>query len=177
MTIEATSVLHLIAGSTGAGKTTYARALSDRLGALHLSIDQWMSTLFGPDQPVPPDFGWMVARTARCEAQMWSLISQSARLGIPVVADCGFIRREHRERWLQRATNAGVEVSLHHLDVPADVRWRRVDERNKQKGETFSFEVTRAMFDFIEGIWEPPTSHELEAFRPTALSLQNITPK
>jgi predicted kinase len=44
-------VIHLICGSTGAGKTTYATGLRQQLGALHLSIDDWMVTLFAPDKP------------------------------------------------------------------------------------------------------------------------------
>jgi predicted kinase len=164
MTTDTPALLHLVAGATGAGKTTYARVLSDRLGALHLAIDDWMSILFGPDQPATPDLAWMFARTGRCEAQMWRLISQSARLGIPVVADCGFTRREHRARWREQAADAGISVVLHHLDIPAEVRWQRVARRNEEKGASFSFVVTRTMFDFIEGIWEPPESQELEAF-------------
>jgi hypothetical protein len=30
-----------------------------------------------------------------------------------------------------------------------------------QRGETHSFEVTPAMFDVIERMYEPPTQHEL----------------
>lgn len=161
MTTGQPTLLHLVAGSTGAGKTTYAHSISERLGAVHLSIDGWMSTLFGPDQPARPDFEWMLMRTGRCEEQMWQLIAQCVRLGIPVVADCGFTRREHRSRWRDRAATIGAAVALHHLDVPADIRWQRVQQRNRQKGPSFSFEVTRAMFDFIEGLWEPPTADEL----------------
>lgn len=40
-------LIHLVAGSTGAGKTTYARKLCAEIGALHFSIDQWMATLNG----------------------------------------------------------------------------------------------------------------------------------
>ena len=45
--------VHLEVGFTGAGKTTYAFELAAREGALRLSIDEWMITLFGPDQPTP----------------------------------------------------------------------------------------------------------------------------
>jgi len=39
-------LIHLVCGSTGAGKTTYARALSERIGAVRFSIDEWMTALF-----------------------------------------------------------------------------------------------------------------------------------
>ena len=81
----------------------------------------------------------------------------------------GWIRRNHstpRGRWSELAGKAGLSVQLHFIDVPADERWRRVETRNAQKGETYqlSFDVTREMFDFVEGLWEPPTDAEMLAY-------------
>jgi hypothetical protein len=41
-----------------------------------------------------------------------------------------------------------------------------VEARNAQKGETYQlgFDVTREMFDFVEGLWEPPTEAEMLAY-------------
>jgi len=41
-----------------------------------------------------------------------------------------------------------------------------VEARNAQKGETYQlgFDVTREMFDFVEGLWEPPTDAEMLAY-------------
>lgn len=167
MATEQQGWLHLIAGSTGAGKTSFAKELCGTLGAVHLSIDDWMATLYGPDQPESPDFAWMLARTQRCEAVMWPLILQTVRLGVPVVADCGFTRRAHRASWRARAAGDGIATILHHLDVPAAVRWQRVERRNREKTASYRFEVTRPMFDFIEGLWEPPTPEELQPMHPT----------
>src|SRR5689334_16988583 len=44
-------LVHLICGSTGAGKTTYARRLADEIGAVVFSIDEWMAALFWMDAP------------------------------------------------------------------------------------------------------------------------------
>lgn len=41
--------IHFIIGSTGAGKTTYARDLAQSELALPFSIDEWMQGLFAPD--------------------------------------------------------------------------------------------------------------------------------
>src|SRR5947209_2765871 len=40
------ATVHLICGSTGAGKTTYAKALATRTHAVRLSIEDWMAMLF-----------------------------------------------------------------------------------------------------------------------------------
>ena len=56
--------------------------------------------------------------------------------------------------------NAGI--SLHHLDVDASERWRRVQNRNVERGPTFRLGVTRKMFDFVETLWEPPSDAEMQ---------------
>ena len=49
---------------------------------------------------------------------------------------------------------------MHYVDAPYPVRFKRVQERNSQKGDTFSFEVTPAMFEFMEKEFETPTEKE-----------------
>ena len=155
------AVLHLVAGSTGAGKTTYALALAERERALRLSIDEWMTALFEPDQPSPIRFEWMMERVNRCEAQMAALVGQAAALGLPVVVDCGLTRAAHRAKWATVARAAGLPVRLHHLDIDAEERWRRVEARNRERGPTWRLDVSREMFDFVETMWEPPSDAEL----------------
>lgn len=154
-------MMHLVAGSTGAGKTTYSLALAERERALRFSIDEWMVALFEPDQPAEIRFEWMMERVDRCEAQMWALAQQAAAIGVPVVVDCGLTRARHREKWAALAAAAGIAVRLHFLDISAGERWRRVERRNAERGPTFRLEVDRGMFDFVETMWEPPTPDEL----------------
>lgn len=157
------ALVHLIAGSTGAGKTTYAAALAEREGGLRFSIDEWMTTLFAADRPTPIEFAWMMARVERCEAQMQAVAGPAARLGVPVVVDCGLTRAAHRARWAAWAAAERLPVRLHHLDVDAAERWRRVQGRNAERGPTYRLEVTREMFDFVETLWEPPSAEEMAA--------------
>lgn len=153
--------IHLVCGSTGAGKTTFSMRLADETGAIRLSIDEWMTALFGPDQPAQIEFAWMIERVNRCEAVMWSVAADAARRGVASVIDCGFTRAEHRRKFANLAADAGLPVALHWLDVPVEERWRRVARRNAERGETFRLEVTRPMFDFVEGLWEPPAPEEM----------------
>lgn len=155
--------IHLVSGSTGAGKTTFAMKLADEEGAIRLSIDEWMTALFGPDQPAQIQFAWMMERVNRCEAVMSTVAADAARRGVGSVVDCGFTRAEHRRKFADLAAEAGLPVVLHWLDVPADERWRRVERRNTERGETFRLEVTRPMFDFVETLWEPPSKEEMAA--------------
>jgi predicted kinase len=158
-------LIHLVCGSTGAGKTTYALALSDRLGAVRFSIDEWMTTLFWMDSPQPLVPAWSIERVERCMAQIWAVTRAVAGRCTPCVLDLGFSRAESRARFAGMARDAGLSVQLHFIDVPADERWRRVQARNVEKGEThqLDFDVTREMFDFVETLWEPPTDAEMAA--------------
>lgn len=154
-------MIHLVCGSTGAGKTTYANELRQQLGALHLSIDDWMATLFAPDAPPQMSWPWIEERVLRCERQILATALDLARTGVPSILDLGLQRADQRQRVAERAAAAGVGVRLHFLDIDATERWRRVEVRNKQQGETFRMKVTRPMFDFIETIWQPPTDDEM----------------
>jgi predicted kinase len=158
--------IHLICGSTGAGKTTYALRLSDRLKGVRFSIDEWMATLFWMNSPQPLNPAWSMERVGRCMTQIWTVTLQTAARNVPCVLDLGFSKGKSRAEFAGFAQAAGLSVQLHFIDVPAEERWQRVAKRNAQKGETYqlSFDVTREMFDFVEGLWEPPTDAEMLAY-------------
>ncbi|MFC7048006.1 AAA family ATPase [Emcibacter nanhaiensis] len=158
---ETTYLVHLVAGSTGAGKTTYSLALCKELGAIHIPIDEWMTTLFWMDSPDPISHAWAMERIGRVEAQIWTLVQKLAEQGVPVVLDLGFTKREHRQKFAALAREAGLPLQLHYVDVPAEERWARVEKRNAEKGETFAMEVTRDMFDFMESMWQAPEAAEI----------------
>lgn len=156
-----TQQIHLICGSTGAGKTTYARELGNTIGGVVFSIDEWMVSLFGEDAPKSLSPAWIFPRVRRCETQMWAMALQLGKLGMPSILDFGFQRYEHRQRYAALAKQAQFTTRLHVLDVDASVRWKRIETRNKDKGDTFHMEITRGMFDYIETTWELPDGSEL----------------
>ena len=145
---------------TGAGKTSYARKLADERGALRFSIDEWMMPLFGPDQPQPIRFDWMMERVNRCEAMIFTMTQQSVARGLPVVLDLGFTKKAHRDKFRSLCADAGLGVAVHFVDALRETRWRRVEQRNRDQGATFAMMVDRQMFDFMETMWEPPAPQE-----------------
>jgi predicted kinase len=155
--------LHLVVGSTGAGKSTFARQLAQSSGAVRFAIDEWMETLFGPDRPEAAGYDWYAPRVARCTELIWTLASQLVRVGTPSVLEIGLTERAARQAIYERAREQGFVVRLHVVEAPAAVRWQRVEARNREKGETFVLEVTRDMFDFVETMWQPPDEAELHA--------------
>jgi predicted kinase len=157
---------HLVAGSTGAGKTTAAREIAERVGGVRFSIDEWMTALYWMDCLGKNDFPWALERVGRCEAQIEAVAKQLAGVGVSSVLDLGFTTREQRMAWLEKARAAGVECVLHVLEVETDVRWQRVCERNRGESGTYAFEVTREMFCFMEERWEAPSVEERGEFGP-----------
>lgn len=161
-------MIHMICGPSGAGKTTCARKLADDLGGVRFSIDEWMVTLFGDDVPTHISPGWINPRLLRCDQQVWSIASQLGVRGTPAILDLGFQRTEHRQRFARLAAEASLPVKLHVLTADRAERWRRVEGRNQQRGETFHLEVTRQMFEYSETFWEPPGAHEIKTLNTIA---------
>jgi predicted kinase len=155
------AMLHVVFGPCGAGKTTYARALARREGAVAFVLDEWGARLFGPDVHGPLDFAWMVERLGRCDALIWSTATDVLATGTPVVLDIGAMRRADRERIGQVAAANGFAPQWHFVDAPQDVRRARVAGRNTSKGETFVSEVTPQMFELLERRYEAPAPDEL----------------
>ena len=155
------STVHLVFGPQGAGKTTHARALAARIGGVRFSIDEWMAQLFAQDLPATMDLAWIMARVQRCEQRIWVTAMDIAATGTVVVLDLGLMQAQKRRDFGALANAAGHEVCWHFVDAPQALRRERVLARNLERGDTFAFEVTPAMFDFMETRFEPPTDDEL----------------
>jgi predicted kinase len=168
----ASSIIYLICGSTGAGKTTYAIRLSEKVGAVRFSIDEWMAALFWMDSPRPIDSSWAMVRVSRCYTHIWAVALQVAKRGVSCVLDLGFGQHSERLKFAALAIEAGFSVELHFLDVPASERWRRIQARNADKPDTYQlpFDVTREMFDFVESIWNSPTDAEMASLNGIVVS-------
>jgi predicted kinase len=156
-----TATTHIVFGPQGAGKTTYSRKLAENATAVRFSIDEWMIELFGPDLPKSMSLSWIMPRVQRCEARIWSVVSQIGKAGGSVVLDLGFMRIDDRRRFSDLAKESGMASQLHFVDASHQVRRARVLARNQERGETFAFEVTAEMFDFMESKFESPTEAEL----------------
>jgi predicted kinase len=164
-------LIHLIAGSTGAGKTTYARKLADRISGVRFSIDEWMTALYWMDSPQPINPAWSIERVERCYRQIWNTAEQVAMRGVPCVLDLGFTDAKSRERFAELAGGSGLTAQLHFVDVPVEERWRRVQARNAGMGEAqLTFAVTREMFDFVETLWQPPSDAEMAKYSGVRVS-------
>ena len=156
-----TATLNVIFGPSGAGKTTYANAFARREGAVAFILDDWMARLFGPDIPDPIEYEWMLERVGRCEAQIWSTAAGVLAAGPSVILDIGLMRKADRDRIREIGEAVGLPIQWHFVTASPEARRARVADRNVVRGESFAIEVTPDMFDFIEGVFEPPEPAEL----------------
>ena len=155
------SKIHLICGLVGAGKTTFATQLSCEKSAMLFSIDEWMTTLFTPDLKGDIEYDWAMERIGRIESLIWMQVQQLMALNIDVVLDLGLLQKGHREKFYDLAHKDGFDICLHLIEADKESRWQRVTGRNASKGDTYSMDVDRSMFDFCEGLFERPMGDEL----------------
>lgn len=153
--------IHLVFGSQGAGKSTYAKQLAKEVNGVHLAIDEWMWELFGADLPQPMNMAWIMERVARCEKKIWANTLQIITAGAPVILDLGFMKQQSRAHYTKLAANLQIPIQWYYVDAPMEIRLQRVINRNKEKGNTFSFEVSPEAFHYMESQFERPTTQEL----------------
>ncbi len=153
--------VHLVCGAVGAGKTTFSAELSRETGAVLFSIDEWMTSLFTPDLQGDIEYEWAMERIGRMESLIWSHVRQLMKLDVDAVLDLGLLQYDHRAKFYGLADKDAFDICLHFIDADREVRWSRVQGRNDNKGDTYTMDVDRGMFDFCEGLFERPSGNEL----------------
>ena len=154
--------IHIVFGRQGAGKSTYSKKLTKEVNGVHFSIDEWMWKLYGKDLPKSMNLKWIMERVERCEKQIWETSKKISNCGVEVILDLGFTKFEKRELFLALAKEEKIPTQIHYVKAPYEIRKKRVLERNINKGETFSFEVTPEMFAFMEGEFQVAREKELK---------------
>lgn len=154
-------MIHLIVGNTGSGKTTYSNDLKRKTDGIIFSIDKWNNTLFLPDKKPTDGLEWFLERIDRAEEMIMTLIEQLEDSKTDSILDLGLSKFEHRQKFRKFADLKGYKLKTHFLDISKDTRLHRVMKRNREKGETFEFEVSKENFDFMETWFEKPTEKEM----------------
>jgi predicted kinase len=156
-------LIHLIEGPVGAGKSTFSHRLAEQLPGVHLALDEWFARLYSPDRPNTDFVNWYLQRKERLLGLMWMHAKNLASANVNPILELGLIQRQARHDFYEQARREDVQLSVHLLDAPEDVRWERVEHRNEHQGETFSMVVPRSIFEVASSIWEPPDEDEITA--------------
>ena len=165
-------MIHLVCGPIGAGKTTEAKKIAEKYGAIRFSEDEWLSRLFVPDAPadlleesMEQIAAWASEKYQRCRGQIWLMCEQLSPQGIPIVLDGAAANKEQRDLVRTKAVDYNVDFQLHYVTAEADTRRKRVFKRNNEQGSTYSLDVTESMFEHMESFFKPPKGEELVGAR------------
>lgn len=153
--------VHLVLGPVGAGKSTFAASLADETGGLRLDLDEWMLHLFRPDRPDGNHVQWYAERAERCVDQIWRITLEATRRNTDVILEIGMLRRAQRDSLYGWVDAAALDLTVHVLDAPREVRRQRVERRNEAQGDTFVMVVPPHIFELASDMWEPPTEDEM----------------
>ena len=154
-------MVYIIGGLPGAGKTTYANDLARKVNGIVFSTDIWMSDLFWMDKAPGEDVEWALERTNRCEKRMVKTCIQLAKISVPSILDIGFVNLKWRQKTYKSLDENTTPFEVHFLEASRETRWERVQKRNSDQGETYSFKVTEEMLDFMDKVHDPIDQKEM----------------
>jgi predicted kinase len=143
--------LIIVCGLPGSGKTTFAKALETKLGAIRLSADEWMDAL-------SLDLYDEAAR-ARIEALQWKVGQQLLARGLVIIIEWGTWGRSERDALRMGARALGAAVELHFLYATADELFDRIQRRGMENPPI----KREALMKWLE-IFEAPTPDEMALF-------------
>jgi predicted kinase len=148
---NAGSRLIIVCGLPGSGKTTLARALESRLGAVRFSPDEWMEALsidiYDEEQ------------RGKIEALQWKFARELLVVGLIAVIEWGTWGRSERDALRLEARALGAAVELHYLAVSAEVLFERIQLRGREN-PPIDREALSRWFE----IFQAPTAEEMELF-------------
>ncbi|WP_130439169.1 AAA family ATPase [Kribbella rubisoli] len=143
----------LIVGLPGAGKTSWARRLEEERKAIRLTPDEWMDALFNASE--------VDGRRWVLESEMlWGVAARALELGVDVILDYGCWSEEERDLFRTRAQQLGASAEIVVLDLPLQVLWERLEQRNENLPDA-TFPVTREELEEWNRMFEVPTADEV----------------
>jgi hypothetical protein len=145
---------HLLYGHIGSGKTTLAKQLEGDLPAVRFTPDEWMARLFGNDPPA----SIFTKKALAIVNQMEPIWTRCLSLGLDVVLDFGFWRRDERDHVRRLAQAAGARSLLYVLECSEEEAWKRIDARNRAAHA--GLYIAPATFKQLRTRLEPPGEDE-----------------
>lgn len=150
--------LIIVCGLPGCGKTTHAKMLEARLGAIRFCPDEWMNAL---SMDLYDEGG-----REKIEALQWGLAQQLLMRGLTVIIEWGTWGRSERDKLRLGARALGAAVELHYLPASMDALFDRLQGRGAESPPIERDQLLR----WIE-IFQVPTADEMRLFdSPHAVS-------
>lgn len=145
--------VYLFCGLPAAGKTTLARQLEEKQGAIRFTLDEWMIRLYG-ETVFEHDYG---SYGRRCRELIWQTAVSILNCGLDVVLDWNQWNSKRRRETCQRIEAVGATHQLFYLNIPPAIARERL--RGYQTAD-FHHILSVAEFDRFLPFFEPPTTDE-----------------
>lgn len=145
------SVVYLICGFLGAGKTTYSRKLAEKSRMIHLNPDEVCMQRYSQEE-YENNWDFCFAQTFEF---LWSEIADYIRQGQDVIFDVGFWTKSSREEAVKKVKQMGGNPIVHYVYAPDYVLKQRLMIRTGKIAEH-----NLKYFDDIKKSFEAPTADE-----------------
>jgi len=140
-------------GFPGAGKTAFARQMSEELGIIHLQEDKILHELFGAN-PSP-----IAIKAAR---KILNFMTRDyLKAGISLVYDASVIRASERRRVREMAHEAKAASLLVWLQVDPETTFERTSKRDHRKADDkYAMEYTEDIYRQILAYMQNPNMED-----------------
>ncbi len=149
----------LICGKICSGKTTYAKKLCRKNGAVLLSVDEIMLAMFGQHCGDMHDI-----YAERTRNYLLDKAVQLHENGINTVLDWGFWTRRGREEVRTYFAERRIETEFHCIDISETTWQMRLEKRNRDvlNGKESAYYVDANLAAKFESRFEMPGAEEID---------------
>jgi predicted kinase len=142
-------------GLPGSGKTTMARLLEQKTGAVRLNVDEWVAAL-GVDF-FDDEF------RHKLHGRLYEHGLTLLKLGQSIIIEDGLWTREERDRLREIAHKLGATIGIHYFNIPFDELWQRLEGRNAI-GAHGTVPISKELLKECWQKFQPPDEAELSLF-------------
>jgi len=151
----------------GAGKSTLSKEISSKEGAVLLSEDEWLKTIY-PDEI--RNFDDYIKYSSRLKPMMKQHVQNILNAGVSVVMDFPGNTEKQREWFKELYTACGCNHKLIYLEASDNLCIKRIAKRAKTQPERALFD-TEDVFHQVTSYFQPPL--EKEGFNIHVVCIEN----
>ena len=148
--------LFFFCGKMGAGKSTMARQVASKHGAVLLSEDEWLAAHY---PSLIHDFNDYITYSNLIKPFIKQHVVSLLQSGVNVVMDFPANTVKQRSWFLRLCAQAECQHEMYYLDISDEQCLAQIGERRRQQPERAEFD-NEAMFRLVSGYFEAPALHE-----------------